>query len=69
MLQRILWYVPLSALTLNEFQRIKSLEGYEALKVNQSDLLVGWFTANWSTAGKLYEGEFDKLASQYPQVG
>ena len=49
-------------------QTVKSLEQYEALKTNQSDLLVGWFTAKWSTAGKLFEGDFEKLAEQFPQV-
>ena len=49
-------------------QTVKTVEEYEALKVNQSDLLVGWFTAQWSTAGKMFDADFDKLASQYPQV-
>jgi ABC-type enterochelin transport system substrate-binding protein len=47
---------------------VKSLEQYEALKTNPSDLLVGWFTAKWSTAGKLFDSDFEKLAEQFPQV-
>ena len=49
-------------------QTIKTHEEYEALKVNKSDLLVGWFTARWSTAGKMFEADFDKLATQFPDV-
>jgi hypothetical protein len=43
------------------------MEEYEALKIGKSDLMVGWFNAHWSTAGKLFEAEFDKLAAHYPQ--
>ena len=46
---------------------MKSLEEYEGLKVGKSDLMVGWFSAKWSTAGKLFESDFDKLAVQFPQ--
>lgn len=46
---------------------MKSSDEYEALKVNKSDLLVGWFSARWSTAAKLFEPEFEQLATQYPQ--
>merc|ERR1719321_526994 len=44
---------------------LKDLESYEALKAN-SKVMVGWFSAHWSAAGKLYEPKFDELAASYP---
>ena len=37
------------------------------MKVGKSDLMVGWFSARWSTAAKMFESDFEKLAAQYPQ--
>lgn len=54
--------------SISFFQTVKTLEEYEALKVSKADLMVGWFYAPWSTAAKIFEGDFDKLASQYPNV-
>merc|ERR1719359_749108 len=41
-------------------------ESYEAIKTSGTKMMVGWFSAHWSAAGKLYESKFDELAGSYP---
>merc|ERR1719240_2179279 len=45
---------------------IADYESYEAIKTTGTKMMVGYFTASWSAASKLYEPKFDELAASYP---
>merc|ERR1712099_198630 len=46
---------------------IKDAAKYEALKTSTPTAMVGWFTGHFSAAGKMYEAQFDAMASAYPK--
>lgn len=31
-------------------------------------MMVGWFAAKWSTGAKMFEPEFEKLSTSYPEA-
>merc|ERR1719252_63420 len=41
---------------------IADYESYEAIKTTGTKMMVGYFTASWSAASKLYESKFDDMA-------
>eukprot|EP00927_Polykrikos_kofoidii_P004022 TRINITY_DN115_c1_g2_i1.p2 TRINITY_DN115_c1_g2~~TRINITY_DN115_c1_g2_i1.p2 ORF type:complete len:174 (-),score=23.62 TRINITY_DN115_c1_g2_i1:121-585(-) len=46
---------------------VKDFATYEALKTSRTPMAVGWFTSHFSTAGKMYEAQFEAMAKQYPK--
>merc|ERR1711869_54048 len=35
--------------------------------MGKAPVMVGWFTGHFSTAAKMYEGQFEAMASAYPK--
>lgn len=52
---------------LNPILRITSKQEYDTLKHStEAPVLVGWFSSKHSLACKMYESQFDELASKFP---
>uniref|UniRef100_A0A6U9JYV6 Thioredoxin domain-containing protein n=1 Tax=Oxyrrhis marina TaxID=2969 RepID=A0A6U9JYV6_OXYMA len=51
----------------NNLHVLKDAATYEQLKMTTPKMLVGWFSAHFSGASKMYESQFDAMAKSYPQ--
>eukprot|EP00747_Dinoflagellata_sp_TGD_P163344 gnl/TRDRNA2_/TRDRNA2_181917_c0_seq1.p1 gnl/TRDRNA2_/TRDRNA2_181917_c0~~gnl/TRDRNA2_/TRDRNA2_181917_c0_seq1.p1 ORF type:complete len:158 (+),score=38.31 gnl/TRDRNA2_/TRDRNA2_181917_c0_seq1:65-538(+) len=47
--------------------KIENFAAYEAMKTSKTPMMVGWFTASHSTAGKMYSEQFEAMAKAYPR--
>jgi len=46
---------------------LKDISQYEALKTSPAQMMVGYFNAHFSLAGKMYEKQFDEMSKTYPK--
>merc|ERR1711971_1015926 len=46
---------------------IKDMATYEAMKTSSTTMMVGFFTASHSTAGKMFSESFEAMSKAYPK--
>merc|ERR1719428_2118252 len=46
---------------------IKDMATYEAMKTSSTPMMVGFFTASHSTAGKMFAEQFEAMSKAYPK--
>eukprot|EP00928_Gymnodinium_smaydae_P060714 TRINITY_DN4447_c0_g3_i1.p2 TRINITY_DN4447_c0_g3~~TRINITY_DN4447_c0_g3_i1.p2 ORF type:complete len:156 (+),score=48.21 TRINITY_DN4447_c0_g3_i1:64-531(+) len=46
---------------------VKDFATFEAMKTSKTPMMVGWFSGHFSTAGKMYEEQFEAMAKAYPK--
>merc|ERR1711953_828767 len=46
---------------------LKDVASYEALKVSTAPMMVGYYTAHFSAASKMYAEQFEAMAKAYPK--